>query len=113
MESQVDSGGVTSKPATGEVPKGVHRHATLDRDSTTGSGQGTQQAAGLPGIRPALLTLTKVLTDPEPPGYRQTQARRKRKLEPLLPIIHAILEKTRRARATLEHVKQGEALRWE
>lgn len=58
-------------------------------------------------------TLTKVLTDPEPPGYRQTQARRKRKLEPLLPIIHAILEKTRRARATLEHVKQGEALRWE
>lgn len=37
-------------------------------------------------------TLEKILGHHEPPGYRQKQPRKKRKLEPFLPIIHQILE---------------------
>src|SRR5512147_1240705 len=37
-------------------------------------------------------TLTKVLTHPEPPGYRRTEPRRPSVLEPLLPVAHQILK---------------------
>ena len=37
-------------------------------------------------------TLTKILAHAEPPGYRFSQPRKKRKLEPFLPIIHQILQ---------------------
>ena len=36
-------------------------------------------------------TLKKILSHEEPPGYRQSQPRPKRKLEPFLPILHQIL----------------------
>jgi transposase len=36
-------------------------------------------------------TLKKILAHDEPPGYRQSQPREKRKLAPFLPIIHQIL----------------------
>jgi transposase len=36
-------------------------------------------------------TLTKILAHDQPPGYRQSQPREKRKLAPFLPIIHQIL----------------------
>ena len=36
-------------------------------------------------------TLKKILCHEEPPGYRQSEPRPKRKLEPFLPIIHQIL----------------------
>lgn len=37
-------------------------------------------------------TLKKILAHAEPPGYRTSQPRKKRKLESFLPIIHQILE---------------------
>jgi hypothetical protein len=40
-------------------------------------------------------TLKKTLAHAEPPGYRQSKARPKRKLETFLPIIHQILEDVR------------------
>ncbi len=42
-------------------------------------------------------TLKKILSHEEPPGYRQSQPRTKRKLEPFLPIIHQILADDRQA----------------
>ncbi len=44
-------------------------------------------------------TLTKILAHTEPPGYRQARPRPKRKLEPLLPIIHEILKQDQHAPA--------------
>ena len=37
-------------------------------------------------------TLQKILTHPEPPGYRQTKPREKRKIGPYLPVIDEILK---------------------
>jgi len=51
-------------------------------------------------------TLKKILTYAEPPGYRQSKARRKRKLEPFLPIIHQILEDDRQAPKKQRHTAQ-------
>ena len=48
-------------------------------------------------------TLKKILTYAEPPGYRQQQPRRKRKLESLLPVIHQILEADRQAPRKQRH----------
>ena len=42
-------------------------------------------------------TLKKILAHAEPPGYRQTKARPKRKLEPFLAFIRQILEADRQA----------------
>ena len=40
-------------------------------------------------------TLKKILAHAEPPGYRASQPRPKRKLDPFLPIIRQILEDDR------------------
>ena len=48
-------------------------------------------------------TLAKILAHDEPPGYRQSRPRRKRKLEPFLPIIHQILEDDRQAPKKQRH----------
>src|SRR3954447_9656579 len=37
-------------------------------------------------------TLKKILDHPEPPGYRRTKPKRPSILEPLLPLVHPILE---------------------
>ena len=42
-------------------------------------------------------TLRKILTHPEPPGYRRTAPRRPSILEPLLPVVHQILQDDREA----------------
>ncbi len=42
-------------------------------------------------------TLAKILSHSEPPGYRQTQPRPKRKLARFLPIIHEILKQDQHA----------------
>jgi transposase len=51
-------------------------------------------------------TLKKILAHAEPPGYRTSQPRRKRKLEPFLPIIHEILEADRQAPRKQRHTAQ-------
>lgn len=51
-------------------------------------------------------TLKKILTHAEPPGYRQSKARPKRKLAPLLPIIHQILEDDRQAPKKQRHTSK-------
>jgi transposase len=51
-------------------------------------------------------TLKKILAHEEPPGYRQSQPRRKRKLEPFLPIIHQLLEADRQAPRKQRHTAQ-------
>jgi transposase len=51
-------------------------------------------------------TLKKILAHEEPPGYRQSQPRRKRKLEPFLPIIHQLLEVDRQAPRKQRHTAQ-------
>jgi hypothetical protein len=48
-------------------------------------------------------TLKKILAHTEPPGYRQQRRRKKRKLEPFLPIIHQILENDRQAPRKQRH----------
>ncbi len=48
-------------------------------------------------------TLKKILAHDEPPGYRLSQPRRKRKLEPFLPVIHQILEEDRQAPRKQRH----------
>jgi len=47
-------------------------------------------------------TLQKILTHPEPPGYRLTKPRRS-KLDPFLPIIHEILESDRTVHRKQRH----------
>ena len=51
-------------------------------------------------------TLKKILSHEEPPGYRQSQPRTKRKLEPFLPIIHQILEDDRQTPEKQRHTAQ-------
>ena len=48
-------------------------------------------------------TLKKILAHAEPPGYRQSKPRPKRKLEPFLSIIHQILEGDRQAPKKQRH----------
>ena len=48
-------------------------------------------------------TLKKILAHTEPPGYQQSKARPKRKLEPFLPIIQQILEADRQAPKKQRH----------
>lgn len=48
-------------------------------------------------------TLSKILTHPEPPGYRICKSRRKRKLESFLPIIQQILKVDQQAPPKQRH----------
>lgn len=48
-------------------------------------------------------TLKKILVHDEPPGYRLSQPRKKRKLGPFLPIIERILEEDRQAPKKQRH----------
>jgi len=48
-------------------------------------------------------TLKKILAHDAPPGYRQSQPRPKRKLEPFLPVIHQFLEDDRQAPKKQRH----------
>ena len=48
-------------------------------------------------------TLKKILDNPEPPGYRRTKARRPSILEPLLPVVHQILEDDKKAPRKQRH----------
>ena len=48
-------------------------------------------------------TLKKILAHAEPPGYRQSKARPKRKLERFLPIISQLLEEDRQAPKKQRH----------
>lgn len=48
-------------------------------------------------------TLKKILAHEEPPGYRQSEPRPKRKLEPFLSIIHQILSDDRQAPKKQRH----------
>ena len=48
-------------------------------------------------------TLKKILAHAEPPGYRQSKPRLKRKLGTVLPIIHQILEEDRQAPKKQRH----------
>ena len=51
-------------------------------------------------------TLKKILAHAEPPGYRQSQPRPKRKLEAFLPILEQILEEDRQAPPKQRHTAQ-------
>src|SRR5207237_6047462 len=42
-------------------------------------------------------TLKKILDNTEPPGYRRTKPKRPSILEPLLPVVHQILEDDKKA----------------
>jgi transposase len=48
-------------------------------------------------------TLRKILEHPEPPGYRRTKPRRPSVLDPLLPVVHQILEDDTRAPRKQRH----------
>src|SRR3982751_5551992 len=48
-------------------------------------------------------TLKKILDNTEPPGYRRTKPRRPSILEPLLPVVHQILEDDRKAPKKQRH----------
>ncbi len=48
-------------------------------------------------------TLKKILAHAEPPGYRQSQPRKKRTLERFLPVIHQILDDDRQAPKKQRH----------
>ena len=44
-----------------------------------------------------------MLTHTEPPGYRMREPRKKRKLDPFLPIIHEMLEADKKAPTKQRH----------
>src|SRR5947209_15341355 len=48
-------------------------------------------------------TLQKILDNPEPPGYRRTKPRRPSILEPLLPVVHQILQDDKQAPKKQRH----------
>jgi transposase len=48
-------------------------------------------------------TLKKILDNAEPPGYRRTKPRRPSILEPLLPVVHQILEDDKKAPKKQRH----------
>src|SRR3954447_15112511 len=48
-------------------------------------------------------TLQKILSHPEPTGYRRAGPRPKPKLEPFLPVIHQILKDDRKAPKKQRH----------
>src|SRR5260370_17819213 len=48
-------------------------------------------------------TLKKILDYPEPPGYRRTKPKRPSILDPLLPVVHQILEDDRKAPKNQRH----------
>ena len=48
-------------------------------------------------------TLRKILTHPEPPGYRRTRPHRTSILEPLLPVVHRILRDHKKAPRKQRH----------
>src|SRR3954453_10300325 len=48
-------------------------------------------------------TLQKILDNPEPPGYRRTKPRRPSILDPLLPVVHQILEDDKKAPKKQRH----------
>jgi transposase len=48
-------------------------------------------------------TLKKILGHPEPPGYRRTKPKRPSVLDPLLPVVHQILEDDRKAPKKQRH----------
>jgi len=48
-------------------------------------------------------TLRKILDNPEPPGYRRTKPKRASILDPLLPVIHRILEDDKKAPKKQRH----------
>jgi transposase len=48
-------------------------------------------------------TLKKILTHPEPPGYRRTAPRRPSVLDPLLPVVHQILKEDTKAPRKQRH----------
>jgi transposase len=48
-------------------------------------------------------TLRKILDNPEPPGHRRTKPRRPSVLEPLLPVVHQILEDDKKAPKKQRH----------
>jgi transposase len=48
-------------------------------------------------------TLKKILTHPEPPGYRRALPRRPSILDPLLPVVHQILKDDRKAPGKQRH----------
>jgi transposase len=52
------------------------------------------------------LTLKKILDHDEPPGYRRLQPPRRPKIDPFLPIIHAILDADRIAPKKQRHTAQ-------
>jgi transposase len=51
-------------------------------------------------------TLKKILAHSEPPGYRQSKPRPKRKLEPFLPIIQQILVDDQQAPKKQRHTAE-------
>jgi transposase len=48
-------------------------------------------------------TLTKILLHPEPPGYRRASPRPRPKLDPLLPVLHQMLEADKKAPRKQRH----------
>src|SRR3954463_10292080 len=48
-------------------------------------------------------TLQKILDNPEPPGYRRTKPKRPSTLDPLLPVVHQILEDDKKAPRKQRH----------
>ena len=51
-------------------------------------------------------TLKKILENTEPPGYRRTKPKRPSILEPLLPVVHQILEDDKKAPRKQRHTGQ-------
>src|ERR1700709_1063554 len=51
-------------------------------------------------------TLKRILDNPEPPGYRRTRPKRPSILEPLLPVVHQVLEDDRKAPKKQRHTAQ-------
>ena len=84
--------------------RGVHEHGELGRDPPSRPRRRPEQARRLPRVRhPLEDPPARSSTHPEPPGYRRTAPRRPSILEPLLPVVHQILEDDRKAPRKQRH----------
>src|SRR5262245_30206085 len=95
--------GLSPSPASAggsEVYADMERWTEIRRNVLTGA-TSKREACRHYGLH--WLTLKKILAHEEPPGYRRTKPPRRPKIEPFLPVIHAILDAGRTAPKKQRH----------
>src|SRR5262245_66609371 len=95
--------GLSPSPASAggsEVYADMERWTEIRRNVLTGA-MSKREACRHYGLH--WLTLKRILAHEEPPGYRPTKPARRPQIQPLVPVIHAILDADRPAPTNEPH----------